>query len=56
MRFFLKNSGILLVLIGALFLTVPFFTHLQTNASLLTGGGLIIAGFIVYIIINKLIK
>jgi hypothetical protein len=56
MQFFLKNLGIGLVLIGALLLIVPFFTQLQTNASLLTGGGLIIIGFIVYIVINKLIK
>ncbi|MDR2627957.1 MAG: hypothetical protein LBC40_07990 [Dysgonamonadaceae bacterium] len=56
MRFFLKNTGILLVLLGALFLVVPFFTGLQTNTSLSTGGGLIIAGFIVYIVVNKLMK
>jgi len=56
MKFFLKNSGILLVLIGAFFLIVPFFTHLQTNVSLLTGWLLTVIGFVVYIIINKRIK
>jgi len=56
MKFFLKNSGILLVLTGAFFLIVPFFAHLQTNLSLLIGWLLIIVGFIVYIVINKLIK
>jgi len=56
MKFFLKNSGILLVLIGAFFLIVPFFTRLQTNISLLTGWLLIVIGFVVYIVINKRIK
>ena len=56
MKFFLKNLGILLVLIGAFFLIVPFFTYLQTNASLLTGWLLIVVGFVSYIVINKLIK
>ncbi|MDR0542191.1 MAG: hypothetical protein LBH19_08240 [Dysgonamonadaceae bacterium] len=56
MKFFLKNSGILLVLIGALILIIPYFTYLQTNASLLAGGLLIIAGFVAYIVINKIIK
>ena len=56
MRFFLKNLGIVFVLIGAFFLIVPFFTRLQTNASLLTGWLLIAVGFIAYIVINKLIK
>ena len=56
MRFFLKNLGILLVLIGAFFLIIPFFTRLQTNVSLLTGWLLIVIGFIIYIIINKRIK
>ena len=56
MKFFLKNSGILLVLIGAFVLIVPYFTYLQTNASLLTGWLLIVIGFVSYIVINKLIK
>jgi len=56
MKFFLKNLGILLVLIGAFVLIVPYFTYLQTNASLLTGWLLIAIGFVTYIVINKLIK
>ena len=56
MKFFLKNSGILLVLIGAFFLIIPFFTHLQTNISLLTGWLLMVIGLVAYIVINKLIK
>lgn len=56
MKFFLKNLGIFLVLVGALFLIVPFFAHLQTNSSLLTGWILIVAGFISYIFLNKYIR
>lgn len=56
MKFFLKNLGIFLVLLGAFFLIVPFFTHFQTNSSLLTGWILIVAGFISYIFLNKYIR
>jgi len=56
MKFFLKNSGIFLVLIGSLILIIPFFTHLQTNRSLLIGWGVIVIGFASYIFINKKLK
>jgi hypothetical protein len=53
MKFFLKNCGILLTLIGALILIIPFFLHLQSNTSLLVGWEIIIAGFVLYIVLNK---
>jgi uncharacterized membrane protein HdeD (DUF308 family) len=53
MKFFLKNLGVFLIFLGAFFLIVPFFTHLQTNQSLLWGWILIVAGFIFYTFINK---
>lgn len=53
MKSFLKNSGILLILIGALFLIIPFFLHFQTNTSLFLGWIMIIVGFILFIVINK---
>jgi hypothetical protein len=56
MKFFLKNLGIFLALTGAIFLIVPFFSHFQTNKSLLLGWILIVAGFIFYIFINKKIQ
>jgi hypothetical protein len=55
MRFLLKHLGLLLVLVGVLFLIIPFFARFQTNASLLAGGLLVSAGFILYIILNKFI-
>jgi uncharacterized membrane protein HdeD (DUF308 family) len=53
MRFFLKNSGILLIMVGALFLIIPFFLYIQTNTSLFVGWIMIVAGFIVFILTNK---
>jgi hypothetical protein len=53
MKFFLKNMGIIFLFLGALFLIVPFFLHLQTNASLLTGWIMMVAGFILFIFLNK---
>jgi predicted membrane channel-forming protein YqfA (hemolysin III family) len=53
MKSFLKFLGVGIVLLGVAWLAIPFFTHLQTNTSLLTGWILIVAGFITYVIINK---
>jgi drug/metabolite transporter (DMT)-like permease len=56
MRLLLKNIGIGFVLIGVLLLAIPYFTQLQTNASLLAGGALILGGFVAYMLINKYIQ
>lgn len=56
MNHFLKNAGIYILIIGVMFLIIPFFCHIQTNKSLLTGWLLITIGIISYIIINKNIK
>jgi len=53
MMSFLKNSGIIVLLIGAIILIVPFFMHNQTNTSLLVGWILIVVGFLLFILINK---
>ncbi|MDR2843497.1 MAG: hypothetical protein LBV57_02490, partial [Candidatus Symbiothrix sp.] len=54
MKFLLHNGGLILVLIGAVVLIVPFFVQwLQSNASLLTGWIVIVVGFVAYIIGNK---
>jgi putative flippase GtrA len=55
-KFLLKNAGIVLVGIGVLWLAIPFFAGLESNVSLLTGGVLVVAGFVVYIVINKFIQ
>jgi hypothetical protein len=53
MKFFLKNGGILLVLIGTLLLIIPFFLHFQSNTSLFIAWTIIITGFIFFILLNK---
>jgi hypothetical protein len=53
---FFKNCGIFVLLIGELFLIIPFFMQNQTNGTLLTGWILIVIGFILYILINKKIR
>jgi hypothetical protein len=50
---FLKNCGIGVLLMGELFLIIPFFLKIETNATLATGLSLVIAGFVLYAVINK---
>jgi uncharacterized membrane protein HdeD (DUF308 family) len=52
----LKNCGIVVLIVGELFLIVPFFTKSQTNTTLLTGWILILSGFILYLVLNKKIR
>jgi hypothetical protein len=56
MKFFLKNGGIGVLLIGELFLIVPFFAGNETNTTLAVGLTLVIAGFVLYVILNKKIR
>jgi len=56
MREFLKNCGIVVLIVGELFLIVPFFTKGQSNTTLLTGWILVISGFILYLVLNKKIR
>jgi hypothetical protein len=56
MKFFLKNCGIGVLLMGELFLIIPFFAENETNTTLAIGLTLIIAGFVLYIILNKKIR
>ena len=53
MKSFLKNCGIGVLLSGELCLIVPFFLKNETNATLATGLSLVIAGFVLYVGINK---
>jgi len=56
MRIFLKNCGILVMIIGELSLIIPFFTKSQSNTSLLSGLILILSGFILHLLLNKKIR
>lgn len=50
---FLKNCGIGVLLLGELFLIVPFLLKNESNTTLTAGLSLVIAGFVLYIEINK---
>jgi uncharacterized membrane protein HdeD (DUF308 family) len=53
MKYLLKHLGLLLILMGAFLIIVPYFTHHQTNNLLLMGWLLIFLGFISYSFIHK---
>ena len=41
----IKNLGVIVLIIGAAVLAVPFFTGGMTNSILLTGLGLVLLGY-----------
>jgi riboflavin synthase len=51
----LKNSGLLVILAGVIVLGVVVFTKVQTNANLGLSLGLIVAGLLTHIIVNRLV-
>jgi uncharacterized membrane protein len=53
MKFVLKYCGIWILLIGELFLIIPFFLKNETNTTLAMGLTLVIIGSILYVILNK---
>ncbi|MDR0768827.1 MAG: hypothetical protein LBE71_02835 [Dysgonamonadaceae bacterium] len=56
MKSFLKYSGIGILLLGELFLIVPFFLKNETNTTLSTGLSLVIAGFVLFVVISKRVE
>ncbi len=53
MNGFIKNIGVLVLLIGAVILAVPFFTGGMSNTVLLAGVSTMIIGYFCHIIINR---
>lgn len=54
MKTFLQNLGIIMMIIGSIVLILSYFCGWSNNNSVLfTSIGLIIAGIVVYIILNK---
>jgi len=43
----------MVLIVGELFLIIPFFAKCQTNITLLTGMILVFSGFILYLVLNK---
>lgn len=57
MKGLIKNSGLLLVLIGAIILMVCAFTgNVNNNTILAVSTALVVLGLIVYIVVNKFIQ
>jgi hypothetical protein len=51
----LKNSGLLVILAGVIFLGIAVFTKVQTNTHLSISLGLIIVGLLGHIVVNKIV-
>jgi len=52
----IKNAGLLIILIGVIFLGIVVFTGVQTNAHLTLSLVLIVGGLLSHIIINKFVE
>ena len=51
----LKNSGLLVILVGVIVLGIVVFTKVQTNGFLGLSLALIILGLLAHIVINKMV-
>ena len=51
----IKNAGLLVILIGVIFLGIVVFTGVQTNTHLTLSLVLIVGGLLAHIIIHKLV-
>ena len=53
MKQILRNLGLLVILIGVVFLSIVVFNQTQTNAKLMVSLVLIIVGFLGHIVLNR---
>lgn len=56
MKELLKNTGLIVILIGVIILGYVVFTEVQTNAKLALSAVLIVGGLLLHILINKYVK
>ncbi|WP_187117326.1 hypothetical protein [Parabacteroides bouchesdurhonensis] len=56
MNEFIKNLGVIVLLIGVIILAVPALTGGMNNGILLAGLGVILLGYIGHIVINKKVE
>jgi len=54
-RNLIKNAGLLVILIGVIFLGIVVFTGVQTNTHLTLSLVLIVGGLLGHIVINKIV-
>ena len=52
----IKNLGVIVLIIGAAVLAVPFFPGGMKNSILFTGLGLVLLGYFGHIVINKRVE
>lgn len=52
----IKNSGLIVILIGVIILGVVVITKVETNSHLLLSLALIVGGLLAHIIVNKYIN
>ncbi|SKB47935.1 hypothetical protein [Alkalitalea saponilacus] len=50
----IKYAGIILIVLGAILLSVYVIQHMVSNAVLVSGGFLIVGGTAVYVILNRI--
>jgi hypothetical protein len=55
MKEFLKRSGIIFIVLGVIVIGVSEFTSKESNGLLFLSGALIMVGFILYIIMNRIL-
>jgi len=56
MKELLKNTGLIVILIGVIILGYVVFTQVQTNSKLALSAVLIVGGLLLHIFINKYVK
>ncbi len=56
MKNFLKFSGVFLILVGVILLSVYIINNLTNNTFLAVGGLLIILGVVAYILLNRYLE
>ncbi len=55
MKEFLKRFGIIFIVIGVIILGYTEFAKLESNTMLMVSGGLILVGFLFYVIMNNIL-
>ena len=56
MKEYLKRSGIIFIIAGVVTLAISEISKADSNKLLIISGGLIVFGFVVYVIINNILE
>ncbi len=55
MKAFLKRFGLIIIILGILILTYAEFSKIDNNTLLLVSGGMILGGFLFYVVLNNIL-